>query len=350
MARTCIEGFPHRPGGHCGSTAMRDVLAFYGHDLSEEMVFGLGSGIDFLYVERPGMEPPVHIGGRTADLEQNLCDRLGIRMEVVSGRDAEQGWLDVKSLLDRGTPVIVHADVFHLDYLRARRHFSAHRIVILGYDEEKGVAYVGDNDRDEVQECSLASLARARSSEWPPAPADQAYYLLSVPAVLTPVEVAIVPAVEEAVRHNTRLSPDHASFEAGGARVALGMAGVRAFADALPSYPGSMTEEMLSATCRNIYVSAEKGGTGYGGNFRRMYGRFLIEAARFEGFGELAAVGREFVEIGDLWTRIALVFKELSGDGKKAVAEAHPLAVEAAEREGAAFEDLARITGDWGAG
>ena len=35
----------------------------------------------------------------------------------------------------------------------------------------------------------------------------------------------------------------------------------------------------LELQCKSVYVSAEKGGTGYGGNFRRMYGRFLLEAA-----------------------------------------------------------------------
>ncbi|MFZ5530271.1 MAG: BtrH N-terminal domain-containing protein, partial [Pseudomonadota bacterium] len=35
---------PHRPGRHCGSSAIRDLLEFHGTTLTEAMCFGLGSG------------------------------------------------------------------------------------------------------------------------------------------------------------------------------------------------------------------------------------------------------------------------------------------------------------------
>src|SRR5450756_2579184 len=159
-----IGEYPHGPGGHCSSTALRDLLKFYGHDFTENMVFGLGAGIGFIYFSHPDMKPPVYIGGRTHNMEEQLCSQLGIGLEVVSGLGPEEGWLAVKRMLDDGIPAMVHADVYYLDYLRAKTHFSAHRIMLVGYDEEKGVAFVADNDRDEIQECSLENLATARSS------------------------------------------------------------------------------------------------------------------------------------------------------------------------------------------
>lgn len=322
---------------------MRDLLSFYGHDFTEDMVFGLGSGIDFMYVRLPALEPPVYIGGRVPELERNICERLGVGMEVVSGLDAEEGWLAVKAMIDEGTPVMVHADVYHLDYLKARRHFSAHRIVLVGYDDERGVAFVADNDRDSIQECSLENLALARSASYFPRPADQAYYRLDVPKRLVPLEEAVPGALAEAARHNALLG-DGATFTMDGADVALGVAGIAAFASEMPAWPTTMSPEMLSLTCKTIYVSAEKGGTGYGGNFRRMYGRFLTEASSLDGFGALAEVGREFIATGDLWTELSLIFKDLSSDGEAAVERAHPIATQISARETAAFAALNDIT------
>ena len=38
-----------RPGNHCGSTALRNLLAFHGAEISEEIAFGLGAGPCFYY-------------------------------------------------------------------------------------------------------------------------------------------------------------------------------------------------------------------------------------------------------------------------------------------------------------
>jgi len=340
LARVFIEQFEHRPGGHCSSTALRDLLKFNGHDLSEDMVFGLGAGVAFVYYANQNMVPPVYIGGRISNLEQHLCKNLGIGVELVSGLSDQESWRAIKEMLDSGTPVVVHADVYYLDYLRAKRHFSAHRIVLLGYDEEKGVAFVGDNDRDEVQECTLANLAKARSSAFLPQPADNAFYKFEMPAALTPLEEAIPSAIAEVVKYNIHIPPERARYGRNGDKIVKGIDGLREFVKELPGWPGSMNQETLSLLCKSIYVNAEKGGTGYGGFFRRIYGRFLKEASGFIGGPDLDKLGDEFIAIGDLWTRLSLTFKDLSGDGSEAVERAQPIALEIQAREERVYVDL----------
>ena len=345
MARVFIDEFQHGPGGHCGSTAMRDMLGFYGHGFTEDMMFGLGSGIDFLFYKSSEAFPPVYIGGRTPDLEQNICAHLGIGMELVTGSSPEEAWAAVKAMMDEGTPAMVHADVYYLDYLRAKRHFPAHRIILMGYDTEREVAYVADNDREEIQECSLASLAEARAASFLPRPADNAYYKFDVPATLEPLEKAVPAAVELAVRQNLGLGVGRSYFEAEGTEVGLGVAGVDAFTSDMADWPAYMTPEALELECKLVYVSAEKGGTGYGGNFRRMYGRFLAEAASRVGPQGFAALGDEFIAIGDIWSELSFTFKELSADGAGAVARAHPLAQDICRREREAFTALLAANG-----
>ena len=48
---TSVPGFVHTPGNHCGSTALRNLLAFHGVEISEELAFGLGAGqVTFIVV------------------------------------------------------------------------------------------------------------------------------------------------------------------------------------------------------------------------------------------------------------------------------------------------------------
>ena len=348
MARVLID-YPHKPGGHCGSTAMRDLLEFHGHHITEEMAFGLGAGIGFFYFLGDEMRPPIYVGGRVAELEENFCANLGIKMDVVAGSDEVKGWEHVKALLDAGVPTMVLADVYHLDYLNAKKHFSAHRIMLVGYDEEKGVVFVADNDRDEIQECSLVNLEKARSSSYPPQPADRTYFMFEVPDRLEPLESAIPAALRWTVERNWKLPPDKSVITFPGGRAGEGITGLRMLAEEMPGWPGRIEAEQLSEACRGIYVTAEKGGTGFGGNFRRIYGRFLVEAEGIlPGYG-IEAVGREFISIGDRWSEMSFVFKDFSSEPALAVSKAAPIAEEISRREAGAYEELERVAGRLGA-
>lgn len=51
-----IEGYRSFPGEHCGSVAMRGLLAHYcGPELPEDVVFGLGAGLDCMYMPVPAL-------------------------------------------------------------------------------------------------------------------------------------------------------------------------------------------------------------------------------------------------------------------------------------------------------
>ena len=53
--RAMVPGYRHVPGNHCGSTALRNLLAFHGAEISEEMALGLGAGVSFYYVALDGL-------------------------------------------------------------------------------------------------------------------------------------------------------------------------------------------------------------------------------------------------------------------------------------------------------
>ena len=59
-----IKDFHPSGGKHCVSNALKQVFHYYGHELSEEMIFGLASGLNFFYFEFKTLPYPL-IGGRT---------------------------------------------------------------------------------------------------------------------------------------------------------------------------------------------------------------------------------------------------------------------------------------------
>ncbi|MFQ5787368.1 MAG: BtrH N-terminal domain-containing protein, partial [Thermodesulfobacteriota bacterium] len=60
-----INNWIHIPGIHCGSVALRNVVTYYGLNLSEPMCFGLGSGLGFFYSINEKMSPSksIHLRG-----------------------------------------------------------------------------------------------------------------------------------------------------------------------------------------------------------------------------------------------------------------------------------------------
>ena len=204
VGQAVVDNYTHRRAGHCGSGALRDLLEFHrlsysSEPLSEGMVFGLSGGLGFHFFELPELDPPLYLVGRTADLEHGLCHNLDIDLDLRQGDDPQEGWRWLREALDRGKPTMVWADIKHLDYLRVRMHNTMHDIVVVGYDEEQGIALVADNDRDQIESCALDSLAQARNSSAFPGPNRHATWLMEFPERLPDLRRAATLALSSAV-------------------------------------------------------------------------------------------------------------------------------------------------------
>jgi Butirosin biosynthesis protein H, N-terminal/Domain of unknown function (DUF4872) len=294
---------PHRRAGHCGSGALRDLLEFHGlswgpEPLSEGMVFGLGAGLGFAYVEWPEMDPPIYLVGRTAGLERDICANLTIDLDLRQTDDPAEGWAVLRAALDAGQPTMVWADIRHLEYLRVRLQMTMHDIVITGYDEDQGVAFVADNDRDEIQRCSLEALARARHSDGFPRPNRHGTWLMDFPDRLPPARETVRRAVLAAVI-NMRTGGE--SLEA--SADALGLAGAQTLAANFDDWPVRFGER-LDAALRGLRVFVVKAGTG-GALFRSLHARFLHDSAQLLDDPALAEAGRVYDQLAAAWVAAA---------------------------------------------
>ncbi len=291
-----VKGFLHRPGIHCGSSAMRNIITFLGKDIPEETIFGLGEGLSFIFVPHQEVPPYIAIHGRSLDLEEVFARRLGLDYIEQTDDDGDCSWRRCKEMIDEGVPVLINTDIRYLDYFESTTHFSGHRVVLAGYNDE-GFALLSDSEFPEIMEISADSLKAARGSKIPP------FAMRNCMAVVTgspllPGEEGFVEAIISCSRKMI-FSRDPM----------MGLCGMVNASEDMPSwYTRSGTPDFVA---RFAYQVIEKRGTG-GGFFRNLYRKFLISASPFvpslfkEGFI------KEMGELALEWTAFADFLKDLS--------------------------------------
>jgi len=355
--RKMVNGFVHRPGVHCGSTSLRDVFEFHGHKFSEDMVFGLNCGLGFVYWPAKGAIPPIFVGGLGSKGIEDVCRILGIKWEKKTTTSRKKAWQAVRKLIDNDVPVMLQVDMFYLDYFRGKTgHFGGHAIVLAGYDEERGEAYVTDVHNEKIEAkrredglfvTSLESLAEARSSTFKPFPPRNAWVTFAFPKELVPLEKAIKTAIK--TNAERFLNPPIKN---------LGIKGIRHFANQVIKWPDIIygtiydpiqfkTEiSMLKLSLFLAYAFIEEAGTG-GGFFRRIYSRFLREASYTLHAEILKEASDLMSKSADIWTEIAKVLlaaSEAQQDKVKDIlVKAQPKITECAGIEETAFKLLASM-------
>jgi hypothetical protein len=277
-----VPGFAHRPGHHCGSTALRDLLAFHGAELSEEMAFGLGAGSCFYFVAMDGSSPSRFINGRTRQLEEQFVELTGAPLRLDTFPDPDASWEAARAAVDAGRPALLLTDLYYLDHYGKSAHFPGHAVVLAGYDSTH--AYVADTSFEGLQRTSLEGLRRARHGDHPIFPLAGHMFTAAGELASHPFERAADAAIARAAER--MLEPPLAPFE--------GLPALERLADEIGSWPELLPDWRWCA--RFAYQVIERRGTG-GANFRAMYARFLAELGRPQ--AELATTSAE------RWTALA---------------------------------------------
>lgn len=293
MMRTSVEGFEHRVGSHCASTALRDVLEFKGIRLTEAMVLGLGAAPWFILFENDRFTPTRFFHGRTVSFEHDLAGTLGLTFDERSA-PYDEALVRLRELTSRGEPVLAVSDVRWLPYFATTSHFNGHRIVVTGFDGDD--ALVTDSHFPGVQRVDAGNFKASLTSDAPPYPKDD--------VVFGTLTVGRPPALATLVRPAIRRAAE--TMQDGSEQVGLG--GLERLAATLGRWE---TQPDAKWACRFAYQVIERRGTG-GGLFRRLYAAFLAESA--ESFRD--PVARSLVvpatAAADRWSALAAEFKAQS--------------------------------------
>ncbi|WP_052850955.1 BtrH N-terminal domain-containing protein [Streptomyces avicenniae] len=327
---TTVPDIDPRGMRHCETTTLGVLLRHEGIDLSEPLLFGLGSGLSFVYWDARNMGFPF-LGGRVKPfaLTRNLAAALGLELVVRETASARKAWDDVTAPLDGGRPVGLQLDCYYLEYFSSKVHFGGHVVAMYGYDDRD--AYLVDTDQQGgAVRTSLSSLAEARAARGPMTARHRSFTLVApheLPALLPELIVPAVTACAAAF-----LDPPIANL------------GHRGIAKA-----GKLVGSWLRRTDdpqRDLPQAArlmESAGTG-GALFRNLYRDFLAECAELIDSAHLRTGHALYAEAATAWTEVAALITRAgeSGDAR-CLAQAATLLTELSRIEREAMQALRHL-------
>ena len=308
MRLKSLKGFKSLETHHCVTGSMRHVYIYNDHDISEDMLLGIGAGVGFSYwhfkgqlpfmggranIERPGVEGQVRTTGR----------RTGVVVESYTTASARKAERTLLQMLDTGQPMMIQCDMGFLPYFDFGDmdfHFGWHIVVVCGYDPDTEQVLIADRDK-ELHPVSMEDLEKARGSTYKPFPPKHKWYTFDFSNKRQPTADEVRQAIAEQVQ--MMLEPPISN---------VGVKGIRKAAKMIPKWPDSLDVDELRMALFNtyIFISAE-GGSG-GGIFRYMFSRFLREAAEITGDARLNESAEEFQRIGDGWEELGEWFRQAS--------------------------------------
>ena len=325
------------PGIHCGSAAIRNVMRFYGYDLSEEMCFGLGSGMGFYYTVASDQSPTRLIFARGPLMECNFFRALSIQKEWKQDDDADRALETLKEWIRKGVPCLVQTDIYYMRYYGSSTHFPGHVVVVWGYDEDERVVYLSDTAFPELQPLDYDSFKKARTAAETRFVLRNNWFEVDLTEPLPPLE----RAVPRAIRTNALMMVEGRSSARGVSSVDQ----IRRWAQDLPRWKEA--DDWRWCARFGYQVLARRGVDGAG--FRAMYASFLREAEELVPALRPLRLAARMEEIAALWREAAAALKlisELEGPSDDRLAEAARIADELWRREsayyGAVLDHVAR--------
>lgn len=285
-----INEFVHRVGYHCESSSMRDMFEFHGFPISEPMAFGLDATMGFGFFDTtnsisfiPESDIPFFLGGKQGTIEPNslACRLLGITLRKQSFTSASKAWEEAKKMLNQNIPLILKVDLGYLPYFEKEGeiHFGGHAITLAGYNDDNGMAFVGDSEFEGFQEVPIEILKQARSSKHGPKfmhPSNAQFSMVrrldgKHPPLAAGVKIAVKKVVDNMLRPSVNNN---------------GIQGLKQFAASIPQWNKklqgiakdpvgkSISRARLMFELLHGYI--ETWGTG-GASFRNIYRDFLEE-------------------------------------------------------------------------
>jgi hypothetical protein len=271
--KTLIEGYRSFPGEHCGSTAMRSLLYHYFDlELPEAAVFGLGAGVDCVVLSAASMDPAVVVFGRSLNMEADLGLALGVDYREQTETDDAKAWDQVRQEVLAGRPTMLSGDIFYLDYREFKVHFPGHRFVLVGFDDEREIAFIADRINAEPEACSYPALFKSRN---PPEgiSTHNLWGRFHGSEPTRSLEEAAAWAIEHCSRRMLGQETSAADLlaESPDLHIASGIAGIHSLADSLEGWGARDDATWLASYNARCIEKFSNGG----GNFRRLYAGFL---------------------------------------------------------------------------
>ena len=269
-----IINYPHGRAIHCETGSIRNLLKFYGHEISEPMVFGIGSGLCFIHFPFPmfaNHESPIFRIMPTK-IFANFTKNLNIKSKVHTFRNKEKAMAKLDELLAKGIPTGVVTEISKLSYFKAimpvGHRFSGHHIVIVGKENDN--YFLSETDwnfyENNLFEIKADELKNARFTNEIMSPKGKMFYFESKPDIPD-----LKPGIIKGIKRTCFDMLDN-PFPIFGAK------GIKYFGRRILLYEKKYGKKQAIENMKFQLLMSEMAGTG-GSGYRYFYADFLKESA-----------------------------------------------------------------------
>ncbi|AYN69327.1 DUF4872 domain-containing protein [Euzebyella marina] len=298
--------FTHKQSAHCENGVVSNLMRHNGFEVSEPMVFGIGSGLLFSYLPfiKVNYAPVFTYRAMPGFVFNRFAKRVGVKVKREKFSDPKKAKARLDENLAKDNPVGLQVGVYNLIYFpdEYRFHFNAHNMVV--YGKEGDDYLISDPVMADVTTLTDKQLEKVRFAKGAFAPKGHMYYPISFPEKLE-LKSAIVKGIKHTCRDMVAPAP------------IVGVRAMRWVAKNIKSWPKKLGAKKANHYLGQIVRMQEEIGTG-GGGFRYIYAAFLQEASEVLENESLKDFSKEMTQIGDSWRDFALeasrIYKNRNGE------------------------------------
>ncbi|NOY49640.1 MAG: BtrH N-terminal domain-containing protein [Chlorobi bacterium] len=302
-----ILNFEHKQSAHCENGVVSNLLRYYGIEISEPMVFGIGSGLFFSHMPflKVNGIPVTSFRPLPGIIFKRISKRLRIKFEKHKYSKPDIAMQELDKNLEKGIPTGMLVGVYHLTYFPVpyRFHFNAHNLVVYGKQNDK--YFISDPIMEEFRTLTYKELKRVRYAKGTFAPNGHMYWVKESPGTLN-LEQAIIKGIKHTCKDMLKIPIPM-----------FGVKGIRFLSKKIRKYPEKLGAVKAASYTGQIVRAQEEIGTG-GAGFRYMYGAFLQEAAEVLNNPALKDLSYEISGVGDKWRDFAVITGRIVKNRNKA--------------------------------
>lgn len=286
--------FTHHQSAHCENGVVSNLMKHNGFNISEPMVFGIGSGLLFCYIPflMVNHAPAITYRAMPGSIFKRFAKRVGIKIKREKFKDPVKAKARLDENLKNNNPVGLQVGVYNLVYFpdEYRFHFNAHNLVVYGKKNDNYL--ISDPVMETVTTLTDKELEKVRFAKGALAPKGHIYYPTDFPKDLL-LEKAIIKGIKNTCRDMLAPIP------------IVGVKGIRKVAKLIRKWPKKKGTKVANHYLGQIVRMQEEIGTG-GGGFRYIFAAFLQESSKILNNEKLSELSKEMTQIGDLWRDFAV--------------------------------------------
>ncbi len=286
--------FEHNQSAHCENGVVSNLLNYNGLKISEPMVFGIASGVFFIYIPfvKVNHAPMFSFRPVPGFIFSRVSKRLGFKVKRHKFKSKQKAKDILDNELAKNNPVGLQVGVYNLTYFpdEYRFHFNAHNLVV--YGKEGDDYLISDPVMPTITTLTSKELEKVRFAKGPFAPNGHIYYPTELPDTVQ-LKKAITKGIKQAYRHMLAPMP------------IVGYRGIQYVAKQIRKWPDKIGVKKTNHYLGQLVRMQEEIGTG-GGGFRFIFAAFLQEASVIMDNSRLAELSIEMTAIGDQWRDFAI--------------------------------------------